>query len=650
MGLNLFKMKGIGSMPYGFNGKILRVDLTQNKIAVENLDEIIYRTYMGGSALALYYLLKETEPGIDPLAPENMLVFMASVMTGAPLPGFTRYTVASKSPITGAFAESEAGGFWGPELKFAGFDGIVIEGRSESPVYLFIKDGRAELRDASHLWGRDTGEVQSAIREELQDKRVRIAQCGPAGENLVKYACVLNELKHVNGRTGLGAVMGSKHLRAIAVRGSDKPEAADPEKVRSIAKKVAELIPRSKVAMNYRHFGTPIFVRPLNEAGILPTRNFQLGKFDQAESLSAEVYDQTISVGNKGCYGCPIRCKRAVQVEGTYQASPEYGGPEYETLAALGSLCGVGHLGAVAQGNEMCNRWGLDTISTGVTIAFAMECFEEGIVKAEDTDHIDLKFGNAEGMLEMIRRIAFRKGLGNILAEGVRGAAEKLSKGTEKFAMHVKGLELPLHDPRGKKALSLSYSTSPTGADHIEAPHETVFVAETEQLKSIKPLGILEPLEASDFSPRKVRQFTHTQQIFSLFNTIGMCNFAAAPYSAFTLPLIAEAVAAMVGWNTSLYELMELGERATTMARMFNVREGFTRADDYLPDRLYEPLEPGTADEKSISREEFNRALDLYYEAMGWNPQTGIPTHGRLSFLGLDGLLEKSVRKEKPCH
>ena len=629
-------------MPLGYNGKILRVNLNQAKIWEESPNEIVYRTYMGGSALALYFLLKETIPDVDPLGPENKLIFMASVMCGTPLPGFTRYTVAARSPLAGAFAESEAGGFWGPELKFAGYDGVVIEGRSEKPVYLVIKDGSAELRDASELWGKDTGDVQNMIRNQLGDKRFRVAQCGPAGENLVRYACVLNELKHINGRTGLGAVMGSKNLRAVAVRGTKRLEMAEPEKVRVIAKKVAELIPESPVAMVYRQFGTPAFVKSLQQLGILPTRNFQLGKFKHADAISADIYSQTISTGNKGCYGCPIRCKRTVKVEGKYQASPEYGGPEYETLAALGSLCEVGNLEAIAQGNEMCNRWGMDTISTGVCIAFAMECTERGLLNKNDTDQIDLSFGNADGMLEMIRKIAFKEGFGKLLSEGVERAAHKIGRGSEKFAMHVKGLEVPLHDPRGKKALSLSYSVSPTGADHIESPHETVFVMDSIQLRSIKPLGILEPLSASDLSPRKIRQFTHTQQIFSLFNTIGMCNFAAAPYSAFTLPLISEAVEAVTGWNTSLYELMELGERTTTMARMYNVREGFTNKDDYLPERFYDHLEQGTPDEKYLTRDEFSEALRLYYEAMGWDSRTGVPTDGRLSFLGLDWLIRKN--------
>jgi aldehyde:ferredoxin oxidoreductase len=628
-------------MPYGYNGKILRVDLTNGSISEEQPDEAIYRTYGGGSALSLYYLLKELKPGTDPLGPDNKLLFMSSAISGAPLVGLSRYTVAARSPLTGGFGEAEAGGFWGPELKFAGFDGVILEGSSPRPVYLWINNGQAEIRDASSIWGKDTGEAQEIIREELGDKLIRVAQCGQAGENLVRYACVLNELKHVNGRTGMGAVMGSKKIRAIAVRGTAKPPLADPEKMRDIAKKVLELLPKSPMAQNFKKFGTPMFVMPLNEAGILPTRNFQQGQFEGAQAISGEKMTDTILLKTEGCYACGIHCKRAVKVEGKYAANPEYGGPEYETIGSLGSVCGIGNLEAIAHGNEMCNRWGLDTISTGMCIAFAMECTERGILSAKDTDGIDLRFGNADGMIEMIRKIAFREGFGETLADGIKPAAEKIGKGAEEYALHIKGQELPLHDPRGKAGVGMGFALSPTGADHIEAPHDTTFMAETPMLNSIKPLGILAPMPSTVFGPNKVRQFAHIQPIFSFFNCLGICNFSAAPYSATTLPMIAEALEAITGWNTSLFEIMELGERAITMARMFNVREGFTGKDDYLPDRLYEPLEAGTEREKKISREQFADALRLYYEALGWDPETGIPTDGRLAFLGLDWLVEQ---------
>jgi len=406
-------------------------------------------------------------------------------------------------------------------------------------------------------------------------------------------------------------------------------------------KEVVGRIKQAPLAQNLKKFGTPLFVMPLQNSGILPTRNFQMGQFEGAEAISGETMTDTILQRSEGCYACAVRCKRAVKVDGKYKAIPEYGGPEYETVASLGSFCGIDNLAAIAHGNEMCNRWGLDTISTGVCIAFAMECTERGILISKETDGIDLRFGNVDGMLEMIRKIAFREGFGNILAEGVKRAAEKIGKEAEKYAYHIKGQELPMHDPRGKHGLTLSYATSPTGADHIEAPHDTSFLTDGPMLKAANPAGVLEPASALELGPRKIRQFVHNQQIWNFFNSLGVCNFAAAPYTAFPLVKLAEAVEAITGWNTSLYELMELGERSITMARMFNMREGLSNRDDNLPDRLYEPLEAGTPREKRITREDFNKALKLYYEAMGWDSQTGVPTEGRLSFLGLGWLINK---------
>ena len=627
-------------MPYGYNGRILRVDLTKGTISEENPPEEVYRRYMGGSALSLYFLLKEMKPKVDPLGPDNLLVFMSNVLSGLPMPGLTRYTVAARSPLTGGFGEAEAGGFWGPELKMAGFDGILIHGCSPMPVYLWIKDGEAEIRDASNLWGKDTGEVQEGIREELGDKRIRVAQCGQAGENQVRYACVVNELKHANGRTGMGAVMGSKKLRAIAVRGTGKISTADSERVGELRKEVVDAVPKSPMGHTFKKFGTPVFVMGLQNSGILPTRNFQEGRFEGAEAISADTMEKTVLEGPKGCYSCPILCKRTVKIEGKYAATPEYGGPEYETLGSLGSVCGIDNLEAVCHGNELCNRWGLDTISTGMSIAFAMECTERGILTKEDTDGIDLRFGNTDGMLEMVRKIAFREGFGDMLAEGVQRASRKIGKGSEAYAMHIKGMEFPLHDPRGKYGVGLGLALSPTGADHIEAPHDTSFTTDGVMLGAIKPLGIIEPMSATEMGPPKVRQFMHTQQMFSFFNSLGICNFSAVPYTAYTLPKIAELLEAVTGWNTSLYEIMELGERAITMARMFNMREGFTQQDDSLPERFFEPLEEGTPGEKRIKREDFSEGLRLYYEAMGWDSKTGVPTDGRLAFLGLEWLIK----------
>jgi aldehyde:ferredoxin oxidoreductase len=624
-------------MPHGYNGKILHVDLSSLRVKVEEPGEVFYRTYLGGGGIASYYLLKNLRPGVDPLGPENILVFASNVISGVPIAGMTRYTVAAKSPLTGGFGEAEAGGFWGPELKFAGFDALVITGKAAKPSYLWVHDGKAELSSAEKIWGLETGPAQEKIREELKEKRARVALIGPAGEKLVRFACVVNELKHANGRTGMGAVMGSKNLKAIAVRGTNKLEVKDLEKFLEMSKSLTELIGQHGPNKVLRKLGTPNLVMALNTQGILPTQNFRTGVFQGAEKISGETMTETILRTEEGCYACAVRCKRAVEVpSGPYATTPLYGGPEYETLGSLGSLLCIDDLAAIAKGNELCNRYTLDTISAGVAIGFAMECYENGILTQADTEGFDFRFGNTDAMLKGIEWIAFRKNpLGDLLAEGVKIAAARIGKGAEKFALHVKGQELPMHDPRGKTGQGLSFAVSPTGADHIEAPHDTPFGAPGPMMSRIAPLGLLEPVPALELGPRKVRNFTYLQFVWSLYNSLGVCNFAAGPVWALPLRKLVDLVNAVTGWETSLWELLKAGERTVTMARAFNVREGFGRKDDTLPDRLFEPLEGGPLQGKAIDRGEFEEALTLYYEAMGWDPKEGVPTRGKLAELNL---------------
>lgn len=629
-------------MPYGYNGTILRVDLSEKKIWTENPPENIYRKYLGGSSLALYYLLNELNMNIDPFDPKNIMVLASSVISGAPIAGITRYTVAALSPLTNGFGEAEAGGFWGPELKHAGFDAVIISGKAERPVYLWIHDGEAEIRDASSLWGASTYATQEAIRTELQDKRIRVLSTGLAGENKVRYACLLNEAKHANGRTGMGAVMGSKNLKAVAVRGTRKLEVADPESLKTLAKELAALIESNKADQILRKFGTANLVIPLSSSGILPTKNFHWGSFEGAEAISGEAMTEKILVKPEGCYACSVRCKRVVKTNGKYKVNPALGGPEYETIASLGSCLCIDNLEAIAKGNELCNSYGLDTISTGAVIAFAMECFEEGILTKEDTDGIELRFGNAEAMLEIIERIAHRKGIGDILAEGVMRAAKKIGKGAERFALHVKGQEVPMHDPRGKIGVGIGYAISPTGADHIEATHDTAFTTEKgSAFRAAKVLGLVEPLDARDMSPAKARQFYYLQLVWSLWNCLGVCNFVASPNWALPIHKVPDIVKAITGWDTSLWELLKVGEKSNTMARAFNTLRGFTRSDDRLPDRLYEPLENGPLKGTGIDREKFDRLLEAYYEMVGWDKETGTPTEAKLAELDLGWLVEK---------
>ena len=624
----------------GYNGCILHVNLSTGKWEVEKPSEHWYRTYLGGGAMASYYLLKELKPKIDPLSEDNILIFASNVVSGVPISGMSRYTVAALSPLTGAYGESEAGGWWGPELKFAGYDGIVVSGRSDKSVYLWIHDGDVEIRSALSLWGLDNGETRSQILQELGDPKIKIASIGPAGENQVRFACVINELRHVNGRTGMGAVMGSKNLKAIAVRGKGHLKFSDPERVKEISQWLNSRMHSEPVFQMMRRLGTAGAVTALNQLGMLPTRNFRESMFEGANKIGGEMMADTILKGQESCFACALRCKRVVSCSEPYTVDPNFGGPEYETLAALGSYCGIDDLPAIAKGHELCNRLGLDTISTGVLIGFAMECFEEGILKEKDIGRKSLRFGDTEAMLSLIQEISQRKGLGDVLSQGVRSAAEKIGHGAQEFALHVKGQETAMHDPRGKVGLSLSYALSAVGVDHNEALPDHRMQAAGPMFDMSAPLGILEPMDVLSLGPDKVRAFTIFQRVWNLYNALGVCIFTAAPATpGLTFPRLVEAVKAVTGWDTSLWELLRVGERANVMARIFNIRRGIGAEEDRIFRRMHEPVKEGPFKGKSIDPIALRDAIRLYYDMNGWDNQ-GKPTQGKLVDLGLEWLVQ----------
>ena len=618
-------------MSFGYHRRILRVNLTEGQITIETPDDVFYRRYLGGAGFIAYYLLKEVPPGTDPLGPENRLVFACGPLTGAPLAGSGRNAIGARSPLTGAMGESDVGGFWGAELKAAGFDGVIVEGQASSPVYLWVHDGEAELRNASHLWGLENKATHTAIREELGEKRARVALCGPAGEKLVRYAAIVADLKHVAGRTGLGAVMGSKKLKAVAVRGTGKLPLADPTQVGTLARWLRE---------NYRDLmgqfpdlGTGISVVPYNRAGALPVHNFRDGHLDSADVLGHEGLAEHVVVRMESCYACVISCKKVAVLDEPYPVDPAYGGPEYETAASLGSNCGVTDVYAVTKASERCNALGLDTISVGGTIAFAMECFEEGLLTPEDTGGLDLRFGNAEAMLELLELIAARQGIGDLLAEGTKRAAERIGDGAERFALHVKGQELPYHDPRIQHGLGLGYAVSYTGADHCHSAFDSNYEQEP-SMEGVRNLGVLEPMPAAWLGPEKVRAILYGGLRLHLNNCLCLCGFL--PYSN---NQVVEAVRAVTGWDTNAWELWKAAERLVTMARAFNVRQGFTPADDRLPPRLAKPLGPDGPG-KPIDPAAVEAALPLYYEMMGWDPVTGVPRAAKLYELGIGWVTE----------
>ncbi|MFQ5616000.1 MAG: aldehyde ferredoxin oxidoreductase family protein, partial [Anaerolineales bacterium] len=458
-------------MPHGYNGKILHVNLTKSELTLEEPPLAFYRKYMGGSAMGLYYLFKESPPNVDPLSPDNVLALCLSVITGVPVSGQSRMTAVAKSPLTDCTGDSQGGGFFPAELKFAGFDGIVIKGCAEKPVYLRIHDGEAELRDASHLWGRITGETEAILKEELGDDKIEVLQIGPAGERLVRFATLISMSNRANGRTGMGAVMGSKNLKAIAVRGTRKPTLADPAGLRELARWGAKSFPDSDIA-GLGKYGTAEVVGAQQRKGGLPTHNYNSGVFGGWEAIDGPtMYDTILRGADRGrqntqgrdtCFGCTVRCKRVVEItEGLYKVDPHYGGPEYETLATFGSYCGVDNLAAAAKANEICNKYGMDTISCGATISWAMECFEEELITVEDTGGIELRFGNAAAMVELTGMIARREGFGAVLAEGSARAAEQIGRGTAEFLITAKKQEAPAHMPQLKATLSVIYAVNP---------------------------------------------------------------------------------------------------------------------------------------------------------------------------------------------
>ncbi|MDD3031815.1 MAG: aldehyde ferredoxin oxidoreductase family protein [Atribacterota bacterium] len=629
-------------MPYGYCGNILHVNLSEQKYWIENPGEKFYRKYWGGRSIGLYYMLKEMKPKTEVFSPENILIFATSVVVGSKAPMINRYTVCAKSPLTNAQGEAEAGGYWGPELKKAGFDAVVIKGIAEKPVYLFIKDGQVEIRNAQHLWGKGTLETQNLLREECDDSKIRIAQIGPAGENLVYFANIVNELHHFNGRNGLGAVMGSKKLKAIVVRGSSNIQEHFPEKVREITKKITARVMKNPLSRDLREQGTVAVIDGARKAGWLPTRNWSDNHFEESEKISAEEYHKKIFEKNGTCYACPIACKRLARSNDvSLKINPELGGPEYESLVSLGPLCGVSDLDYIAKANQLCNQYAVDTISMGMTIAFAMQCYEEGLLTKSDTGGINLKFGNKKAVLELIEKIVYQEGIGKFLSRGSLRTSENIGKQSKKFVHQVKGQEVPMHDPRVKTGVGLQYALSDYGADHMKAAHDTFFTDEESWgLQETAGLGILEAVEVTDIGPKKVGLFKKLDLLWSLFDILGVCDFGYVPRSVGTLEELLELIRAITGWKVTWYELMKLSERSINMARTFNIREGLTAKEDSLPEVFFRNFKGGILDGTgAIDKEKFKEAIKLRYQMMGWDSQNGIPSTGKLAELGLEWLI-----------
>ena len=616
---------------YGYFGKFLRVDLTTKSFSEEPFNEATARKYMGGRGFGGKILFEELEKGIDPLASENKLVFISGPITGTHLPGDARYQIISKSPLTGIYGQSSAGGSFGPTLKRTGYDFLVVEGGSDKPVWLLVSDGEIKIKDATHLWGKLTGETEDAIKEEVG--KASVATIGPAGERLARLASVVSDKHRVAARTGMGAVMGAKKLKAIAVRGRQRVPVAESERLRAFRRRLLDEIKKDASTESLGKYGTSLLVLRNQQLGILPTRNFREGIFEGYHQIAGTTMTETILRRTFSCPSCPIGCIRSVEVTtGPFApVAAEYGGPEYETVAALGSMCGIGNLQAISRAHALANMYGIDTMSIGVIIAWAMECYEKGILAATDLDGINLTWGNAGAMVRLVEKMGKREGIGYLLGEGIKRASETLGKGSQEFAMHVKGLEIALQEPRGRKGLSLAYAIGPRGAVHTELPSDMVY----EKENAVPELGLTRAISRFAWEG-KAELVKKGMEMRGLADMIGGCHIVFDPVGGIgRFDAILEALQTITGWDLAIPELMTVAERANNLARAFNVREGIRRRDDILPKRFTEPLPEGASQGEAIPLDNFDCALDELYELLGWTAD-GIPTQEKLLQLGLD--------------
>jgi aldehyde:ferredoxin oxidoreductase len=610
----------------GYAGKILRIDLTNQTAQKEAVSEELAKKFLGGAGFAIKYLYDELKPGTPALDKANKLFFAVGPLTATGAPCSSRMAVVAKSPLTNAVGMALAGGHFPAEMKKAGYDMIIIEGRAEKPTYIAIRDDEVRFRSAEKLKGMMTTDTQLFIKEELGDHNYRVACIGPAGERLVPLACIVNE-RRAAGRKGLGAVMGSKNLKAIAVRGNKKPAIADAAKFREARRAMNKAMRDSEVL--YPHFaknGTPMIIDDMTKMGIYSTKNWSAtGEVDLVKAQGRAAQHEMI-ITSSHCADCPVGCSQVKLInEGPY-AGYLSEGPEFETTYALGSTVGVSYLPAIIAADRLCDEYGIDTMSSGVAIGFAMELYERGILTKEDTDGLELKFGNHAAMIEMLRRIAYQEGLGALLGQGTKKAAEKIGKGSGDYAMQIKGLEMPAYDVRGAKAHGLNYATSYTGADHNRGyAYQEIF-------------GVPHPEKVDRFAIEGKGRLTKWNQ------DVRTATCDCAPMCAFILDMAvpdiacqntADLVGAATGMQLTADEIQRIGERVNNVARLFNGREGFSRKDDTFPKRLMtEPIRAGASAGQLISQADLDVMLDEYYEARGWD-KNGKPTAAKLRELGL---------------
>ena len=590
---------------YGWIGRLLRVNLTTRDVTIEQPDRLQYIQLLGGRGMGCHILRREVGPEIEPLSPGNKLIFMTGPLTGTKVPTSGRFTVTSKSPLTGTVFDSNSGGIWGARLKKVGYDGLIIEGKADKPVYLVIDENGVTIKDASGLWGHNVPDTTKAITA-MHGPGFSVAAIGPAGENLVRFSCIMNDNTRALGRGGLGAVMGSKLLKSIAVKGSRKIAVADEDKLQFVLYETNKWLKASPItSQGLPEFGTAVLVNLLNECGVFPAYNFQESQFPEAENISGEMLAEKLTIKKKGCYGCPIKCTRITR---TSKDTGE--GPEYESIWALGPECGISDLEVIAEANYLCNRLGLDTISLGSTIGCAMELASRKLIDEEIT------FGDSQKLMSLIEDIAYKRGIGAELAEGSRIFAARY--GGEQYAMQVKGLELPAYDPRGLQGMGLGFATSNRGGCHLRA-----------YMVGPEILGV--PKMVDRFSIHGKAGLTiFYQNINAAMDALIICRFIGL---AVAEEYFARLLTAVTGENYQPQDLHVVGERIWNMERLYNIREGFGGADDTLPRRLLEePVKSGPAKGHVVK---LSPMLADYYRFRGWD-SNGVPTTQKLSLLGLE--------------
>jgi aldehyde:ferredoxin oxidoreductase len=620
-----------------WNRKIAYIDLTNSKIVQKPMPKEMRTLYLGGRGVDMYLLYNHVKPKVDPLGPENVLLIGAGLLGGIPCLGSGRCDIAAKSPLTDAVGDSNIGGFFGAELRFAGFDHLVVSGKASKPVYVCINDGEISIEDASHLWGKDTFETQTMIRDDRDDQDIKSIVIGEAGEKLVRFANVRTGMKNSAGRTGMGAVMGSKNLKAVAVRGTTSLEFAQPDELLDYCKEMNDMIMSTRWAKAESRWGTMIIYSNTNTAGLIRTKNFQLNRLEGGEGLEPENIDR-FSIGSSACYNCVVHCRhRYVLNEGPH--APLFGeGPEYTSLGAFGTEVNCKNMETILVANHLVNKYGIDTLETGGLIAWAMELYEKGILKDDQTDGLKLEWGDENVVFELIRKIAQREGFGNTLADGFKRAIAKIGNGSDYYAIQVKGMSNLHSDERPTPSFALGIATSTRGADHLRSRPAIDLYGLPEEMLAETYGGPV----SSDYTSYegKSRMIWWQERLYAVTDSLGTCKFQTV-FLAVHAPNwneFSKLTHLATGLDFSKAQLMEIGERIYTLERLFNLREGFTRKDDSLPERYFKeptPIGLPVAKGKKIDKARFEKMLDEYYALHEWDRE-GVPKQETLERLGLD--------------